>query len=851
MDSAASQSGQRLRSPSLSDQISAEVLSALEALAAACNHSPRSISHALAAAENLLFLRHAIIDNGTPRLVKSLFRQFHGLETAVDFLSCLENLYRLDAREEADKKSLLAVAKDVLGLISEALKDNYESKHYFSHKLHGRGFDAFERVVADFARQLESLGDAEQFYGGLLAAGLGQETMADFLTVVRKRVENTSQGALQTIRETVKGALGSTEVVDNPEFFGPFLRIWLEQSTDPSKFVALRLVIPISLTQLASLSRRNCIALHSTGILSPLLRLITNPTRPDDEVELFRELATILCQNGLNTLQDAVELYQKSHQSAEISNFLLTAVKLSKGPPCVHFDLSSHGYSSIELSSVGKIFPPTLTGGYTLSLWARFDKFDPENHTTLFGAFDSTQTCFVLAYLEKDTRNFILQTSIKGARPSVRFKSTVFEPGQWYHITVTQKKPRPLSSSRASLFINGEFVEQLKADYPLVPKGRPPQKVPRIQAFLGTPQDLATKVGRNVSSSQWSLASAILFEEVFSDDIIAVLCHLGPRYYGNFQDCLGSFQTYKASATLNLRNENLHLGKEEESDIISVIRDKGSSRIPESSVLISISPSAVFDGFDASSLGGSQLISSLSFQSSKRLTQATRGRGAAIVINGSVPAINEALTQAHGVGVLTGEPVVISPQSLDDACWRLGGCAAVTLSLVESASTPEGLKVALEILFETVQDSWRNSEAMEKENGYGILALLLREKLGFATSIQNRAGKITPVCTSLHEWNTLGMGLLKLILEFVGYNFDDPTKSIIINPLAYRILLIDLDIWRLGGLSLLKLYYSQFHSFCVESEHRRFNAKRLSRMRMYKKLTHFWLAFCSSISRRR
>src|SRR2546430_9557139 len=30
---------------------------------------------------------------------------------------------------------------------------------------------------------------------------------------------------------------------------------------------------------------------------------------------------------------------------------------------------------------------------------------------SLFGAFDASQTCFVLAYLEKDTQNFILQTS--------------------------------------------------------------------------------------------------------------------------------------------------------------------------------------------------------------------------------------------------------------------------------------------------------------------------------------------------------------------------------------------------------------------------------------------------------
>ncbi|KAK2875577.1 hypothetical protein FQN49_001601 [Arthroderma sp. PD_2] len=819
-----------------SDRITPKLLPAIDGLASCCHSPPRSIEEVSGATEHLLLIRHTLIDDHQPREVKSLFRQLRGFENVLSFLDYLAELYKPDTIEDADRKLLLSTVKDALGIIAESLKDDPGNKRYFVKRDNGAGIATFERTLAGLAVKLNSSHDVELLYGGLLAAGLGQETMSQFFTTVRKRAESSGSNPSLTISDIVNNTLGSGEVVENAEFFGPLLRLWLAQSSEPEKYPILRLAVPLCLTRLASLSRRNCLALHSTGILTPLLTIVTVPERPKDELEVYLNLASILCQHGVNSLKDAIQLYQKAQQLPEVSRFLLDALKSSKSPPCVHFDLSSHGYCSIELPSLGKPFPSITSSGYTLTIWARVDNFEANNHTTLFGAFDATQTCFVLVYLEKDTHNLILQTSIKGARPSVRFKATTFLPGQWYHICIVHKRPKTLSASRALLFVNGEFAEQLKADYPVVPKNRPNQKAPRIQAFLGTPQDLAVRVGKGVSFSKWSLASAILFDEAFNDDLIAVLCHLGPRYYGNFQDCLGSFQTYRASATLNLRNENLHPGKEEQSDIVSVIRQKGSILISESSVLFNISPTSVLDDDDTNNIDESQLVKSLSKSAGKTLTQLTKVKGNSVVINGAVPAINDALAQPHGVAILTGDPVVIVPQSLDDASWRIGGCAGVHLSLVESSTSRESLRLALELLFEAVQDNWRNSEAMEKENGYGILALLLREKLGFISPVQNSPLKTNAVCSTVQERNEAAMELLIPILKFVGYDFESPKKSLIINPLAYRILLIDLDIWRQGDMPLLEIYYSQFQTFCVESHYHRFNSKRLSRMRVIKRL---------------
>ncbi|QVM11455.1 hypothetical protein D8B26_006103 [Coccidioides posadasii str. Silveira] len=830
----------RQSSPAATERLTSKLRPAIDALAGSIRDS-LCLDDALAATESIICLRHAFLDDAQPLEARDAFRHLRGFQVLLDLLEHLAHLYEPKAFDPQQRRAVLALVKEVIGVLGETLKDHHGNKRYFARRVHGSGEPSFEQILSSLSGKLEENTDGdkdlevEQFYGGLLAAGLGQQTVSGLFTSLRKKFDNDIEVLPAAIKEAIEDAIGSSEVVENPEFFGPLLQLWLEQSLELSKYPIQRLVVPACLGRLAAQSSRNRLALHSTGMLTSLSGLITNSNRNREELALYYELAVVLSSEGFDNLDDAAELYRKAHGSVEASRFLLATIKSSKEPPLVQFDMSSHGYSSIELPTLGRPFPPIASAGYTLTVWARFDTFDPKVHTTIFGAFDATQTCFLLAYLEKDTRNLILQTSITGSRPSVRFKSTVFSPGVWYHICIVHKRPRPISSSRALLFINGELVEQLKADYPQVPASRSGQKQARIQAFLGTPQDLALRVGKGLSASSWSLASAVLFEEAFTDDIISVLCQLGPRYYGNFQDCLGSFQTYRASATLNLRNENFHPGKEEHSDIVAVIRQKASILIPENSILLNISPTAVLDG-DASNIDESQLVKSLSRNPARHLNHFLKAGGNSVAINRAVPAINRALTEPQGVAILTGNPVLSLPQSLDDAAWRIGGCAAVHLNMIEAATTPEHLRLAVEILLESVQDSWRNSEAMEKENGYGILGILLREKLGITAAIPNAPIKVASVCSNLQERNELAMELLILILKFVGYDFNNPKKSIIINPLAYRVLLVDLDIWRLGDLPLLEVYYSQFRTFCIESHHHRFNAKRLSRMRVIKRL---------------
>ena len=822
-----------LSPPSL-ERFTAELSPAVEQLAEICNTDSPSLQTVLAATESLLRLRHTFIDTDHPRETKHALRVLHGFNTLLDFLAKLSDFYDANTLTKEERKVFLTLYKDALQVLAEALREHSGNKRYFSKKIAGGGVCQLENAIAVLVSKIHSTdGDTEQLYGGILAAALCQETVADlFTTLATKFRRDEGPLPVNDVLAIVEKSVGAAETIEVPEFLGPFLRLWLSESSSHPGRDILGLAIPACLHRLALQSQRNIIALHATGMLSSILPILFTDDLPEDEKTLYHGLARLLCVQGVGSLNNAVDLYRKAYDYPEVLRLLLYAIRSSKEPPCINFDMSFHGFCSVEFSTLGRPFPPTNSSGYTLALWARFEKFDESTHTTVFGAFDASQTCFVLAYLERDSKHLILQTSIRGPRPSVRFKSVVFQPNRWYHICIVHRKPKPTSSPRAALFVDGKFVEQQKIEYPCSPVGM--GKLPRVQAFFGTPQDLAMRLGRGVSNSRWSLASAILFDEAHSDDLIAVFFNLGPRYFGNFQDCLGSFQTYKASAALNLRNEQLHAGREENSDIVTAIRRKASSLIREDYILINISPTSILDDDDSNNIDESQLVKSLSKQAAKNLYQLTKAGGNPVAVNGATPSINDALTHPHGIGILTGDPVVSVPQSLDDVSWRAGGCASVHLSLVHAANSVECTILAVDALFEAVQDNWRNSEAMERDNGFGILAALLREKLRFPLSSYSAPTKSSPVlCSNDEERSALTFALLHSVLNFVGYDFKRPEYSVITNPLAYRILLVDLDVWRFGDLSVLQLYYSQFSTFAIQSHYHRFNAKRLSRMRTH------------------
>ncbi|KAK4250988.1 hypothetical protein C7999DRAFT_11321 [Corynascus novoguineensis] len=805
------------------------------------------------------------------------FRHLLGFQTLLDVLRSFSGFYNPHKRSGNERRAIFDLLHVVLATLSAAFRGHPGNRRYFRDRVDGGGWEALEQTIASIG---VGGGDSDtwancQLFGKLLSFALDDQRLDELCRSVvawtdadvsskplnggRKEAEEPvegasssrfeSEGSLEVIEERLGQIIGPNTVLRNAEIIRAVVAFWESISrgqdveTSPASVIVLT-----TLSCMASVSLFNLEALHGTGILSRLLRLLFDQDSVLTEAE--RKKALPLCESlmhlGIDQLADAQFLL--SRRDAATSEFCLAMTDKYTGPPFVQFDLSLHGHSSIELANLGRSFPPLTAPGYTFTAWIRIDKFDPSSHTTLFGVFDASQTCFLLAYLEKDTKNFILQTSVTSSRPSVRFKSVAFKERQWYHIALVHRRPKTMVASKASLYVNGEFAEQIRAAYPSLPPApatnastesfvsfsSSSSKTNPVQGFLGTPRGLAAQLGPGLVHSKWSLASAHLFEDVLSDDLLAVYFRLGPRYQGNFQDCLGGFQTYEASAALGLRNEVFHPGKDDNSDILKAIRDKASTIVPEHKVLMSHFPRAVF--LAGGKFMDSPLFRSLCKSSASSLFHSTVKSGSAVAINGAVPCVNDALVRLNGMSLLTGDPVVATPYYFDDNLWRLGGFTPVALKLVERSSTDDELLRSVEIMFHCISNSWRNSEAMERDKGYAILSMLLRAKLGYGVPGSDTQSQTWRLPLTNEARDRLSFQLLSLILQFVGYKHANPIESFIINPLAYRVLLIDPDTWRRSSSLTQELYYKQFVTFAVKSKHHQFNSRRLLRMRIIKRL---------------
>ena len=726
-----------------------------------------------------------------------------------------------------------------LAVIAIALRDHRGNQKLFNRHL--RGWTTLERCLAE----CPGLGAVSQARRRICSCLL-------HLAVEHEDVNDVLTAGIET--DAATSAIGTKSDIVHPEAARIAVSLACasrgreDGRAGLGEYEELAAAVLSTVHSLAAFSIRNTVLLWQTDLLGNLLPIVFTDDVWDEVKSTAKDLALELAQLGLGTLDQTAVLFRQARDSDSAKEILLDILRQSKAPSCVHFDLSRHGYSSIELPGLPRTFPSS--SGYTLTAWLRIDEYDANSHTTLFGAFDASQSCFVLIYLEKDSRQLILQTSVRSSRPSVRFKRTRLAAGQWYHIALVHRRANDAAASPAMLFVNGDFTEQVRCAYPEAPaafgtkhgrssRSRSPTNStssPRpkpVQAFFGTPHDLAGKIGRDAVLTKWSLASAHLYSVPLTDEYVAVHYRLSPRYIGNMQDCLGPLLTYRSSAELNRYNELLHPDKSDKSDIVTATEGRGSEVVHEARLLLSINAAAVMDVNGASG-DIRQELDRNGWARFHQLAQTT----SAIAINLAVPTLSEAISRSYGTGVLAGDPVPIVRKPLDDAVWCLAGGLPLLIGLLDTARTKSAFLLAVKIYMECVMDNWRISEALEKGNGFGMLALIIREKLGFETGLaavqasSRRQGSLL----SVEDRQELPYELLQVILTFVGYEAHRPENSMIVNPMAYRMLLVDFDTWRRCDAKTQELYYDQFLRFLHHNRHQSFNAKRLLRMRVVRKL---------------
>lgn len=794
-------------------------------------------------------LRKSLEDEKLNARGPEAFRDKRGFHTLLAILRSTSGYYS-SHRSHTEKEHIFDLLGEVFLILSAALRNEYGNRRYFKHRCEGGGWLALEQSIASIGfggGSFDSWAE-NKLFGLLLSFALDNEGIRTVFQDIEEAStgnglkEESKHDFFELVEKRLAVACGQRPALVNEEIIPTILAFWSVSPRStciyeaPATFVVLK-----ALSRIVTSSRANLQAMHLTGALGSLLPLafpdadVQAALQDEEERKAVESLCVSLMELGVSSLKDARYLVRS--KSTRAQDFLLERAKDTHTPPHVHFDLSQDGYSCLEVSPLGRPFPPPSSLGYTFTAWIRIDQFDPDCHTTIFGILDTSQTCFVLCYLERNTHNFILQTSIHSSRPSVRFKSTRFKEGQWYHLALCHRRPKGLSSSRAILYIDGECVEQIKIQYPATASSSTSadsfasfnsstSKQRDVQAFVGTPRDLATSTG-SFTSSKWSLASAHLFDDILSDELIAVHHQLGPHYNGHFQDCLGSFQTYDASAALSMKTELLRPSKDDKSDIMTAIKGTGSMILAEKHTMLSILPTAIISESSKTDIETSQLYRGLSKAAANNLYLRAKESNGVVALNAAIPSMNEALTRANGAFNVAGRPILVVPHAIDDALWRLGGFKAIALKLVDVASSMSDILRAVELLFAGIKGSWRNSDAMERDNGYQILGVLLRNKL---TTVDgpSSSDSANPMRRNLDQ---LSFQLLSLILSFVGYDHERPEDSIIINPLAYKTLIVDLDVWRLGCLVTQNAYYKQFVVFGVRSKSHVYNSKRLVRMR--------------------
>jgi hypothetical protein len=595
-----------------------------------------------------------------------------------------------------------------------------------------------------------------------------------------------------------------------PQVVPIIVNFWCRLNTGSQVNLELMVAVILALTHMSTMSEHNLVAMHSTKITITFLKqLAASPNVPGIESAL-KDLCSRLLSLGINDAEDAAILVRLASSSEVVASQLAQLTRTTAKPPEFHFDLSFDGYAAIEFEDLPFAFPPQQSG-YTLSMWLDVSEFDDTCHTTLLGIFDASQSCFLLVYIEQATHQLVLQTSMNSKKPSIKFQSVTLDEKKSYHIALAHHR----SSQQTCFYINGQLQEQLECPYPRQSVGQQ-----RVQAFIGTPHDLASRLGRNMVSTKWSLSILHIFSEFLPPESVLVYHKLGSAYCGSYRDDLGTFLTYTSSADLTLKDERLSRDKHSKLGLGDIIRRK---QLKDDLILV-VNPSLYFhhDRKYCDLL----MKTKASVMALKRQLQSNDN---GFVVNAASVDLGHAVADASKLGHLTNGVVVCKPRSIADQYWQLGGAVPIMLVSVGGAATLMETTESIRSIFSLIQHSWRLSNAFETANAFALLAWILRLKLcDNALDIDHLGIKRVP--TSMVTEPAM-LTLFSLLLASIGIDCHSPKLSLITNPLAYRYLILDTALWNYKYPSCQRLFYEHLVLVLEESRYKNANIKHLTRMR--------------------
>ncbi|KAH9177644.1 beach-domain-containing protein [Lactarius sanguifluus] len=275
---------------------------------------------------------------------------------------------------------------------------------------------------------------------------------------------------------------------------------------------------------------------------------------------------------------------------------------------------------------------------------------------------------------------------------------------------------------------------------------------PNLRFFVdGVLIDLMSWAYPRPESMSWCMASAILLSKPLGDHLPRFVHHLGPRYNATFQ----SQHLVKFLTYEASTSLNIFLS--------NLTASRGG--IPHDVVAL---VKAINDG-----IGIEEASVVFSFSPAAYL-----------------PSTDGALTSLSRF-TKDGNVHAMKAFCVDTAMWEIGG-VAVPLRLIQLARTPHELSRTLGILTDGLRNSWQNSEDMERMRGYEILSDILRNKS-----------------------ELINMTSYETLFEFLGMNFKIPDHSTITNPVAYRFIALDFELWSRTRGAIQRVHLEHFFDLVV------------------------------------
>lgn len=184
-------------------------------------------------------------------------------------------------------------------------------------------------------------------------------------------------------------------------------------------------------------------------------------------------------------------------------------------------------------------------------------------------------------------------------------------------------------------------------------------------------------------------------------------------------------------------------------------------------------------------------------------------------------------------------------KSIYCALFSIGG-SALLLKLLESSIEITEIEIRdsmvyalLSTLFSVIENDWRLCKEFENLNGYGILAIFLTNyrdtKNDFMTlSLVKDLNRNKSIEEST---GCYGSNILNVLLSRAGFNFVNPSDSVILNKQCYRFLILNFDIFM--GTDSFKFLLYHYQVLIESAKYSEYNVVELKKMRLLKRYLQF------------